>query len=227
MWLTGTYQHSKDTKKFFSNAQLQGEKAPHPYYYSLKNAGIQGDEQQQTPLCTTSITIVIKILIKLSSQLLSAIAVSFGATIVGGWMSFSSVALPKMMNGTTPGDPIQIDLFLGSWIASLFFIGNIIGCLAGGLINQVRHPPLATLPQSLGARTTFLLCSPLAAITWVMVALSHHVWVILLSRQEHNCIRFADLTTTTIRILQLSITFGLHWKKNSPTSGFLSLIIRS
>ena len=52
-------------------------------------------------------------------------------------MSFSSVAIPKMMNGTIPDDPIQIDLHVGSWIASTFFIGNVIGCLVGGLINQV------------------------------------------------------------------------------------------
>ena len=52
-------------------------------------------------------------------------------------MSFSSVAIPKMMNGTIPGDPIQIDLHVGSWIASTFFIGNVAGCLVGGLINQV------------------------------------------------------------------------------------------
>ena len=71
------------------------------------------------------------------SQVLAAIGVSFGASIVGGWLSFSSVAIPKMMNGTTADDPIQIDLFLGSWIASLFFIGNIVGCLAGGIVNQV------------------------------------------------------------------------------------------
>ena len=70
-------------------------------------------------------------------QVLAAIGISFGASIVGGWLSFSSVAIPKMMNGTTPGDPIQIDLFLGSWIASLFFIGNIVGCVAGGIVNQV------------------------------------------------------------------------------------------
>jgi len=90
---------------------------------------------------------------------------------VGGWMSFSSVAIPKMMNGTIPGDPIQIDLHVGSWIASTFFIGNVVGCLVGGLINQV-----------LGARMTFILCSPIAGLTWVMIATSHHVWVILLSR---------------------------------------------
>ena len=81
-------------------------------------------------------------------------AVSLGATVVGGWMSFTSVAIPKvyhtipnyttvaipkMMDGATPGDVIQIDLHGGSWIASLFFIGNIVGCLAGGYINQVIH----------------------------------------------------------------------------------------
>ena len=98
-------------------------------------------------------------------------AVSLGATVVGGWMSFTSVAIPKMMDGASPGDPIQIDLHGGSWIASLFFIGNIVGCLAGGYINQV-----------LGARKSFLLASPVAAFTWVMIATSHHVWVILASR---------------------------------------------
>ena len=29
---------------------------------------------------------------------------------------------------------------------------------------------------------TFILCSPIAALTWVLIATSHHVWVILLSR---------------------------------------------
>lgn len=104
-------------------------------------------------------------------QLLAAIGVSFGASVVGGWLSFSSVAIPKMMAGTTPDDPIQIDLFLGSWIASLFFIGNIIGCLAGGVINQ-----------RLGARMAFIISAPLAALSWAMIAASHHVWVILASR---------------------------------------------
>merc|ERR1719244_1544569 len=110
-------------------------------------------------------------------QFLAATAVSIGASVVGGWMSFTSVAIPKMMkkhpeNQTElEGDPIQIDLFVGSWIASLFFIGNIFGCLLGGIINQ-----------KLGARKTFLISSPLAVITWVMIALSHHIWIILLSR---------------------------------------------
>ena len=34
---------------------------------------------------------------KFLPQLLSAIGVSFGATLVDGWVSFTSVAIPKMM----------------------------------------------------------------------------------------------------------------------------------
>jgi len=117
---------------------------------------------------------------KFLPQLLSAIAVSFGATVVAGWMSFTSVAIPKMMtkavsniNDTTvhEEDPIHIDLHTGSWIASLFFIGNIIGCLIGGFVNQ-----------KYGAKRVFLYSAPIAALTWAMVALSHKIWVILLSR---------------------------------------------
>ena len=113
-------------------------------------------------------------------QLLSAIAISFGATVVGGCMSFTSVAIPKMMevipsdeNRTSDmeADPIQIDLHTGSWIASLFFIGNIIGCLMGGYLNQ-----------KIGPKRVFLYSAPFSALTWVMIALSHHVWVIFLSR---------------------------------------------
>ena len=103
-------------------------------------------------------------------QLLCAIAVSFGATVVGGWLSFTSVAIPKMMD-SNEDDDIQIDLHTGSWIASLFFLGNIIGCLLGGYINQ-----------RIGARRAFLCSAPIAILTWAMIALSHSLWVILVSR---------------------------------------------
>ena len=70
-------------------------------------------------------------------QVLCALAVSWGQAMVGGWVSFSSVALPKMVGQAEPGEPIQLDLDQGSWVASLFFIGNIAGCLAGETVNQV------------------------------------------------------------------------------------------
>ena len=64
-------------------------------------------------------------------QLLCAIALSFGSTITGGWMSFSSVAIPKMMKNDSTDlaeevEDIQIDLHTGSWIASLFFFATLL-----------------------------------------------------------------------------------------------------
>ena len=58
-----------------------------------------------------------------------------------------------------------------SWIVSLFFIGNIFGCLAGGYLNQ-----------KLGTKTLFLISAPISAVTWVMIAISHEFWLILVAR---------------------------------------------
>ena len=116
---------------------------------------------------------------KVLPQFLSSLAVSFGACNVGAWQSFTSVALPKMMietqeyNKTVDGEEnmFKVDLHVGSWIVSLFFLGTIAGCLTGGFFNQV-----------LGPRRVFLFSSPIAALTWVMIAMSHRVWVVYLAR---------------------------------------------
>jgi MFS family permease len=54
---------------------------------------------------------------------------------------------------------------------SLFFLGTIVGCLTGGPLNQ-----------QLGPRRVFLCCSPIAALTWAMIATSQKVWVVYLAR---------------------------------------------
>jgi len=116
---------------------------------------------------------------KVLPQVLSSLAVSFGACNVGAWLSFSSVAVPKMIaeteNYNQTGDmeenPFVVDLHVGSWIVSLFFLGTIVGCLTGGILNQ-----------ALGPRKVFLCCAPVAAITWVMIAMSHRVWVVYIAR---------------------------------------------
>merc|ERR1719273_976920 len=98
-------------------------------------------------------------------QVLSSMAISCGSLNVGGWMAFSAVAIPKMIaetqaaiNATNTTDTtsattytLEVDLSTGSWIASLFFLGTILGCLTGGLWNSW-----------LGPRRVFLLASPLA-----------------------------------------------------------------
>merc|ERR1712198_54246 len=112
-------------------------------------------------------------------QFLCAFAVSFCSSIVGGWVAFTSVAIPKMMNMSgqnhnqtfNESDSFTIDLYQGSWITSLFFIGNIIGCLAGGYINQI-----------IGAKRIFIISAPISAFTWILIALSHELWIILMAR---------------------------------------------
>ena len=57
-------------------------------------------------------------------QFLSALAVSLSGSVVGGWMSFTSVAIPKMMSNTNQTnltevqeyqDPITINLHEGMY----------------------------------------------------------------------------------------------------------------
>jgi len=97
-------------------------------------------------------------------------------------MSFSAVAIPKMIreaqdynssfNGTRNGNVVlQVDLAVGSWIASLFFLGTVVGCLTGGLFNRL-----------LGPRGAFLCCSPFVAASWLMIALADRLEIIFAAR---------------------------------------------
>ena len=64
------------------------------------------------------------------------------------WITSTSTLMPRSLTSFT--SPVEnwrteskvgnakFSLFLkNSWIASTFFIGNVVGCLVGGLINQV------------------------------------------------------------------------------------------
>jgi len=97
-------------------------------------------------------------------------------------MSFSAVAIPKMIreaqasnsssNSTVDGHAVlQVDLAVGSWIASLFFLGTVVGCLTGGILNRI-----------LGPRGAFLCCSPFVAASWLMIALANRLEIIFLAR---------------------------------------------
>ena len=56
---------------------------------------------------------------------------------------------------------------------------------------------------------TFILCSPIAALTWVLIATCHHVWVILLSRCFNSLIiSYHNLSTQLLRIIS-GFLFGL------------------
>jgi len=78
-------------------------------------------------------------------------------------MGFSAILIPQLQR---PGSDIPITLEQGSWIASLFVIGDLLGCTIGG--------PLA---ERFGRRIAVLLdCLPLAIgwiLTWQAVTLEH------------------------------------------------------
>ena len=60
----------------------------------------------------------------------------------------------------------------GPWIISIFSIGNICGCFLGGFLNQ-----------KIGTRKCYILIvAPIAALSWVMIAVATHLWMILLAR---------------------------------------------
>ena len=63
-------------------------------------------------------------------QLLSCLTVTVTASVVGGWISFPSLALPALIESG------WADLHSGSWLAAVFFAGNLLGCLTGGLIRR-------------------------------------------------------------------------------------------
>lgn len=113
------------------------------------------------------------------SQVLSALAVSSVASFTGGWVSFPSVALPMMIAESesfnqTKGEKenlFPVDIHVGSWIVSTFFLGTFFGCYVGG--------PLSCM---LGSRRTVLFLAPLSCLTWVILAVSHRVWMVYLSR---------------------------------------------
>jgi len=98
-------------------------------------------------------------------------------------MSFSAVAIPKMIreakqasnsssNSTVDGDAVlQVDLAVESWIASLFFLGTVVGCLSGGILNRI-----------LGPRGAFFCCSPFVAASWLMIALANRLEIIFVAR---------------------------------------------
>ena len=98
----------------------------------------------------------------------TGISVGLGATLIGGWLSFASVAVPKLYEEE---GSMKVDQFEGSWIISLFFFGTVIGGFSGAILNQ-----------HLGPKKVFLLIAPLAALVWIGTALAQRIWIIYVVR---------------------------------------------
>jgi len=105
---------------------------------------------------------------KVLPQILAGVSSSLAATVVGGWVSFPSVAVPQLYEEE---GPMKVDQFGGSWIVSLFYIGTVFGGFSGAILNQ-----------HFGPKNVFLWTFPLAACTWIGTALADRLWILYVMR---------------------------------------------
>ena len=89
-------------------------------------------------------------------QVLAGVVANLPGLSAGLSMGFSAILIPQLQQ---PGAEIRATLEQGSWIASLFVIGDLLGCVIGG--------PIA---DRFGRRVAILVdCLPLCVgwlLTW-------------------------------------------------------------
>ncbi|XP_045619008.1 facilitated trehalose transporter Tret1-like [Procambarus clarkii] len=105
----------------------------------------------------------------IAPQVFAVLVVAPIQLAVGVIMGFSGITLPQMT------DPETHDLFLNSSQAALF--GSLVNL--GGTIGFVVCGPLLV---NLGRRLTLLLTLPFLVASWLALALSDSVWLLLTSR---------------------------------------------
>ena len=64
-------------------------------------------------------------------QVLAGVVANLPGLSAGLSMGFSAILIPQLQQ---PGAEIRATLEQGSWIASLFVIGDLLGCVIGGPI---------------------------------------------------------------------------------------------
>ena len=77
-------------------------------------------------------------------QVLAGVVANLPGLSAGLSMGFSAILIPQLQQ---PGAEIRATLEQGSWIASLFVIGDLLGCVIGGPIAD-RWPAVASTLQS-------------------------------------------------------------------------------
>ena len=96
-------------------------------------------------------------------QVLAGVVANLPGLSAGLSMGFSAILIPQLQQ---PGAEIRATLEQGSWIASLFVIGDLLGCVIGG--------PIA---DRFGRRVAILVdCLPLCVgwlLTWQVSCLGN------------------------------------------------------
>ncbi|KAK3877338.1 hypothetical protein Pcinc_017938 [Petrolisthes cinctipes] len=143
------------------------EVPPFIYYYDEKI--VESDEQrsvEKRPSLTSTLS-------KIGSQCLASLVMAQMRLASGLAFGFTGYVLPQLTRlQITGGDG---DIFLPShWVAlfgSLVYLGAAVGTCCSEL-----------LLSRLGQRTLLMLCTPVAALTWLLVYFSPYAWIILLTQ---------------------------------------------
>ena len=120
-------------------------------------------------------------------QVLAGVVANLPGLSAGLSMGFSAILIPQLQQ---PGAEIRATLEQGSWIASLFVIGDLLGCVIGGPIAdrwpahcRVTHDKVGVL--RFGRRVAILVdCLPLCVgwlLTW-QVSWGGVCWCSVLAR---------------------------------------------
>ena len=98
-------------------------------------------------------------------QIYACLSVGLSGMSAGTFFAFSGVAIPMLQKEW------NISLEEGSWIASLFYVGTIIGSLlVGPIISKI------------GAKKTHLFVAPMTVATWIWAAFGGNVIHVCLCR---------------------------------------------
>ena len=113
----------------------------------------------------------------MSFQLLPTLIVNLAALSSGLSVGFSAIALPQLKhNATWYGQgslhqPFQLDMEVGSWIASIFGLGAIFGGFAS-----------AYLGSKFGQRKALIMLAVPDMLAWMLIASAQNIPMMLIGR---------------------------------------------
>ncbi|XP_075986387.1 facilitated trehalose transporter Tret1-like isoform X2 [Anticarsia gemmatalis] len=143
--------------------------------------------------------------IRLKKQIFIAALVYLGQTVVGIALGWSAPVIPKLQDEEQTPLPDVITDAQSSWVASLTYIGVIVGPYAGGYLSNFK-----------GRKPTLLLGATISSIGFVVMAFARHLNVIFAGRillgfgsgitYVINLVYLGEVASTHIRGILLTIT---------------------
>lgn len=122
-------------------------------------------------------------------QVTMAIVACLAGVSVGMIHAYPAVALPRWEEMGTPLPTVQ-----ATWFASAPMVVSMLACVGSGV-----------LVESLGTRRILLVSLPFLALSWIMVAVVHHFWVLLVARIIQGAVAAVYMVVITVYPAEVSV----------------------